>query len=1133
MYKMNSWKKEVTLESQANTFIERRFEVACSYLTGGSNILNEWRARKEEYISYTNSVVFDFQHYSRHDVTHSVNILESIELILGQNRVEKLSAGDLWLLLECAYYHDIGMALNYVDLKKVWESADFKEYLEEILSEKQTDIKDAALWYKQADNLLQDRFKLEEIEEEDEIIFQKTWPVDMERKILFLVGEYIRRNHAMTSQRYLYRFGDANIIQRRLYQLVGEISAAHGADFEAVLSMKKEAKGFGIDKIHPRFVAELLRIGDLLDMDNNRFNLHAIEHYGTLPWSSEIHLRKHKAMSHILISERKITAEAEEENLDVCKVTNDWFQYINAEVKNLICYWNEMAPEDIGGCIMQMPECKIFHPKYPIEFKSSQQRQFEVDKTKLTELLIGTNIYDSDLEFLREYIQNALDATKMQIWMDLSKGEYKHDINSKYEGSSEFSPFDLSSEIYSNYAIDVIVDFNMNEQKVELTVKDKGIGIEEECIDIIAKIGMGWNGRKRYRSEIKKMPEWLRPTGGFGIGVQSIFMISDSVEIKTKAEFEKVGHKIVMHSPRTSGNISVETGNITYSRGTSVKVSIDLDIFQNLNNKYKDTGKSDWKNTPQLGKINFEASEDVFDRDSICEYVIKVIRSYLEVMVEDSFIPIRIVNAERNLQKINNKYTGKIGYWQNERLRDSEKRITDGEWEYRCIYDINKDELILWNQTESIYTYIKRASEDEKNTRRCVLCFKNILISKPGDVEIPKYIRYFDMCMDFMGQKVEDVLMVHRNSFSKNFKEKINEYFESVIRVFFKYMQIKNNEGISEKNFDSEFPLSPDYVATNQIDFLKSILKDNLWKFPMPVIRELYFEDISNELIDNSIEQDETIRICRLKFDKDKEKDKSGQVVLEWDFESIKIVTKQLNRLLYKNDGIIFVTSSNINEPVQTKISKNIVNEWFANITKNTKAFTGKLIGERNEILESLSKNEFIIFAEEDLVKLILESPKLNKKLVEISDLITFYQIELRREEEKVITLNEKEFYNKSYSDGSNPRYISANTSMNEMYAKLIVGELPYEYKIGEKGPYVISPISKKICVILSMLHSSGKQYFYEEFEKMIIDNTSYQTLIHWVYNHQINRKKYTIEEIDQEYRKYIRNIYQFKISGN
>lgn len=1124
MYKMNSWKKEVKVESQADTFIERRFEIACLYLTGGSNILNEWRARKEEYISYTNSIVFDFQHYSRHDVTHSVNILESIELILGQDRVEKLSAGDLWLLLECAYYHDIGMALNYVDLKKVWESAEFKEYLEKILSEKQTDIKDAALWYKQADNLLQDRFKLEEIEDEDEIIFQKTWPVDLERKILFLVGEYIRRNHAMTSQRYLYRFGDANIIQRRLYQLVGEISAAHGLDFESVLSMKKEAKGFGIDKIHPRFVAELLRIGDLLDMDNNRFNLHAIEHYGTLPWSSEIHLRKHKAMSHILISERKITAEAEEENLDVCKVTNDWFQNINTEVKNLICYWNEMAPEDIGGCIMQMPECKIFHPKYPIEFKSSQQRQFEVDKAKLTELLIGTNIYDSDLEFLREYIQNALDATKMQIWMDLSKGEYKHDINSKFEGSLEFSPFDLSSEIYNNYGIDVIVDFNMKEQKVELTVKDKGIGIEEECIDIIAKIGMGWTGRRKYRSEIKKMPEWLRPTGGFGIGVQSIFMISDSVEIKTKAEFEKVGHKVVMHSPKTTGNISVETGSISYSRGTSVKVAIDLDIFQNLNNKQSIVRKNDWKNTPQLEKINFGASEDIFDKDSICDYVIKVIKNYLEVMIKDSFIPIRIVNAERNPQKIHNKYMDKIGYWQNEGLRESEKRITDNGWEYRCIYDIEKDELILWNQTENIYTYIKRSTGDGNNTRRCVLCFKNILVSNPGDIEIPKYIQYFDICMDFMGKKVEDVLMVHRNSFNKNFNEKINKYFESVIRVFFKYMQIENNEEISIGE-----TLSGDEFDTKyQKYILKETLRNNLWKFPMPIVRELYFEDISNELTHQFIRQDEMIQVYKLVFDEDKD-----EIVKKDEVISIEKVTQQLNSLLYKKDGVIFVAGDNIKEKTQLQMLKTVVNKWFKGNDGGKVSATSELVEQSHKVLESLKKNEFIIFAEDVLVKLILESPKLNKKLIGISDLTTFYQIEIRREEENIITVREKEFYDKSYSGESNTRYISANTSMNEMYAKLIVSELPYEYKTGGKGPYVISPISKKICLTLSMLHSSGKQYFYEEFEKMIIDNTSYQTLIHWVYNHQINRKKYTIEEIDQEYRRYIRNIYQFKISGN
>ena len=967
---------------------------------------------------------------------------------------------------------------------------------------------------------MRNRFKLEEIEDEDEIIFQNTWPVDMERKILFLVGEYIRTNHAIASQKYLYRFGEANIIQRRLYQLVGAISAAHGADFEAVLALKKEAKGFGIDKIHPRFIAELLRIGDLLDMDNNRFNLHAIEHYGTLPWSSEVHLRKHKAMSHILISERKITAEAEEENLDVCKVTNEWFQYITAEVKNLICYWNEMAPEDIGGCIMQMPECKIFHPKYPIEFKSNQQRQFEVDKLKLTELLIGTNIYDSKLDFLREYIQNALDATKMQIWMDLSKREYKHDINSKFESSKDFSPFDFSQEIYNNYAIEVLVNLNMKEQKVELTIKDKGIGIEEECIDIIAKIGMGWNGRKKYRNEIKKMPKWLRPTGGFGIGVQSIFMISDCVEIKTKAEFEKVGHKVVMYSPRTSGNISVETGSITYPRGTSVRVAIDLDIFQNLNNERSAIKESDWKNSPQLEEISFNPMDDIFDRDSVCNYVIKVIKNYLEVIIEDSFIPIRVINAERKPQKIRNQYMNKIGYWLNSRLRNSEKLIRDGKWEYRCIYDIDKDELILWNQTESIYTYIKRASKQDK--RKCVLCFKNILISKPGNVKIPKYIRYFDICMDFMGQKVEDVLMVHRNSFSKSFDEKVIMYLESVVRVFFRYMQIKNEEGLDEKDNEGGILLS-EYRMSDR----RKKLRGNLWEFPMPVIRELYFEDISDELSKIKLGQDESIQVCELKFDRNK--DKVGQVVLERKLISIEKVTQQLRRLLYDNHGTIFVTGMSMKDNIEIKISRNMVNNWFEGNINNSESFKG----DGRNVLETLKKNEFLIFEERDFVKLILESPKLDKTAIQVADLIKFYQVGLKQERENIIPLSKREFYAKSYLGEVNQRYISANTSMNKDYEKLIVKELPYGYGINTKGSYVISPISKKNHLNLESLRHVDKQYFYEEFEKMVTENDSYKVLIHWVYNHQINEKQYSVEEIDEEYRKYIKDIYQFEVYSN
>ena len=48
--------------SQADSYIEKKFEEACGLFPGGHEILNEWRKRKEQYISYTNLIVIDYQH---------------------------------------------------------------------------------------------------------------------------------------------------------------------------------------------------------------------------------------------------------------------------------------------------------------------------------------------------------------------------------------------------------------------------------------------------------------------------------------------------------------------------------------------------------------------------------------------------------------------------------------------------------------------------------------------------------------------------------------------------------------------------------------------------------------------------------------------------------------------------------------------------------------------------------------------------------------------------------------------------------------------------------------------------------------------------------------------------------------
>lgn len=127
--------------SKADTFIEYCFEMACAHMNRGLDVLTEWRYRKDQYCKITDTIVYDFAHYSKHDSSHSVSILETIELVIGDERIVKLSRGDLWLLLESAYSHDIGMALTGEELYDLWSNPDFKEYLLFCLASKDPDLK--------------------------------------------------------------------------------------------------------------------------------------------------------------------------------------------------------------------------------------------------------------------------------------------------------------------------------------------------------------------------------------------------------------------------------------------------------------------------------------------------------------------------------------------------------------------------------------------------------------------------------------------------------------------------------------------------------------------------------------------------------------------------------------------------------------------------------------------------------------------------------------------------------------------------------------------------------------------------------------------------------------------------------
>ncbi len=1112
MYKLNEWKKERKIESQADTYIERHFEEACLYLNNGSHILNEWRCRKSRYIAYTNTTIFDFQHYSRHDESHSVNILESIELALGKKRIKKLSAGDLWLLLEGAYFHDIGMSLTYEDLVKIWKTEELKEYIQNCVTQWEPDQKSAANWYLQIDNLLKNRAKMEGIEKEKEIEFSAAWPVELERRLLFLVGEYIRKGHPKRSELFLSRFSvnSQGAIPQRLYELVVNISVAHGEDFEYLIKeLKEEQKGFGIDKVHPRFVAALLRLGDLLDMDNNRFDARAVEHYGELPWSSELHLKKHKAMCHILITPEKLEAEAKSEELEVCRVTNDWFRYIKDEVKNLIAYWNEMAPKELGGCIMQQANCVVYHPKSPAEFRTTLQKRFEVDKAKLTDLLIGTNIYDVKMDFLREYIQNALDASKMRIWMQLQEGKYQSKINPSIIEIEKLAPFDLSWRIYEEYAIEIKVELDMKWQEVELTIVDHGIGMEEDCINAMSRIGSGWRERKSFREQISKMLKWLKPTGGFGIGVQSAFMVADQVEITTKSDDESYGHRIRMNSPRTTGEIVEEIVDRGNQRGTSVKVKIPLQYFQEWNNEYYEWNRRRSEEDRKKGRKNsvqgilgiFDSKlEDVFDEDATLDYIINFLERYLSCIICNSFIPIHIVNSKRNTVICRSRYVLSEDYW----LDLKEKRflatkLSDEQGDYQCVYDLNEKAMLLWNQTECVYTYVK---QNFSRLNEHILAFKNICVTRDNDFYLP-YGQYFEICVDFMGHSSEKTLKVHRNSFNESFS--VNKYLESSMRAYFK--------GISElAETDEE-------------------LRAALWAYPVPIIRKLYFDDV--DITRTRAVSGQSIYISEYKFTvlpDESISSESVRISSERKAVSLGAIMGILAPFLSGDRNHVLFTGRIEQErggesTRRISIMKSVIADWMKRPNDSINDEKGKE-DEETRILREFQKNRFWVIESVELQTLLAESGKFEQRPVNMGELA--FTMLAWKQEEKAKEKDEKVFLKKMYeAPGNMKRYIASDTETTG-YDKLFVSEVPYNMFISESGLFLISPVDESVRHEISLILRRKAVYSFKEFETLITQNDSYSALIKWVYEHQADKKKYKEKEIDEAYRKLAEDIYRF-----
>ena len=751
-----------------NTSIELQLKKISETDSKYRELWSTWDLNKKFLEPILSAIIKDYPHYSLHDHSHSESILLNIERFLGNDNIEKLSPTDLWLLLHVSYLHDFGMVIIDSKIHEVWSSKEFKSFLEDQSKSTDEDLKKAAL-------IILEHNKNTEP-------YDSSWALEVKSAVTLLISSYCRSSHGDSSKGYIldiskvwgFDLSHGGLVKHRLISLIAEISAMHTKQFEDIFNLHQEVNGFASDYTHPRLIACLLRIGDILDLDNGRFNRYGDTIFGEKPNSSKTHLEKHEATKHVLVTDKIIEVEADCLNDEVYRETRKWYDSLKSEIDNLHLNWIDIAPEDFSYPPKLIPY-KILRNGIEDSLELSNLK-FAITQKKAFEILEGSSIYKDKFSCIREIVQNAEDASKIQLWRDIKKGMYfSAGIDEEKVFSGTLSPNDIPNWIYKIYTISISVEKNEAGNAI-VCVTDHGTGISLDTLKSICNVGQSYHQKQTLAEEISEMPNWLKPTANFGIGLQSCFMATDKITVYTSSDKDGQ-YKITFKSGKTDGYVNVETLTEEFPRGSK----FSLEFSNNLDFRYNAFGFT----AKRLTRIEpFESN---------CIIIYKIIETIFNEC-SNSFFGISVVSKEANFED-------------NIPALISEGNKDFPQTPYKTMHytlDEGNSSIRVW-YNDNLYTI-----NINKNSHGSVkVNFKGKNVNKTPYIAQYTYPGFY-ITVDIYGLPTKESLSLSREELTRYASKQICEDITEIIKIFFELLinkkeEIKDNSDLVDALFLSSW----------------------------------------------------------------------------------------------------------------------------------------------------------------------------------------------------------------------------------------------------------------------------------------------------------------------------------------
>jgi hypothetical protein len=438
-----------------------------------------------------------------------------------------MNSAELFVLAVALYGHDWGMAVSEIE----------KEYIVTGCPPEGVTIED--LWILSDEQHRFSKFSHEQ------------WlKIDGKQIATEIWREYVRQTHAFRSGERVRRFFDP--IDPGIADASSRICIGHWLNFEDIEDYRSYPPDFSVlrETVNLRALTVYLRLVDLLDLADDRTPYVIWKFVAPRDARSKMEWAKHRAL-------RPVTCPPYQAGriIRVDGSTDDHEVYAALEDLRIWC------GEQLRGCndlLARMNDPRHKLDLYHIDWRVAPRGfnpvsiQFEFDRERMFEIL-SDEIYQGDpYVFLRELLQNSIDAIRMRREVLQRKG---------------IDPGNLG-------VIRVTVEHGTGGDAI-VTWQDDGIGMDEYIVrNYLAVAGKSYYTSSDFEREGLKMD----PISRFGVGILSCFMVADRIQIETFKEpyLPPRGDPIRITIPAVRRQFRIETLPQEGAQyGTTVRVFVE------------------------------------------------------------------------------------------------------------------------------------------------------------------------------------------------------------------------------------------------------------------------------------------------------------------------------------------------------------------------------------------------------------------------------------------------------------------------------------------------------------------------------------------------------------------------------